>query len=199
MRILFLLTAVVFCSNSQAQFISKITSRYRSQVAIGHAGIAMPPALLNGRLQPTFRVSIIKDKAKPRYANQEFAVGYMAQRALQRAGYVSVGYGYEWKKWNRVFLRPALNASLLFVQNTNPEFEFRDGEYVHLSGSRLQFMPSFSLDVGTSFIRIKNKQGGLFLRYEFGTQLPFSNLSTILPLSQLTVGFFIKPNQTTKR
>ena len=85
-----------------------------------------------------------------------------------------------------------LNLSLMGVQQINDEFKMNsNGEYEQVSKLRFQVMPAAGVETFIPLCHAKNKQCALTLGYEFGVQLPFSVISTILPINQIHIGIAV--------
>ena len=86
------------------------------------------------------------------------------------------------------------NLSLMIVQQINDEFKLNaHGEYEQVSKMRFQLMPSFGLETGIPVTKSKRFSYFLILGYELGMQLPFSVISSVLPINQLHIGVAISP------
>lgn len=153
----------------------------------------MPPHFINGRWHPGLNLCLDKMITKRHGFKHQYALGYFAQRSLQRVAYIKGGMAYRYPVWNNLYLQPSLNLSVMDVRNSNKEFKFENGHYKELSRNRLQLMPSFGMELGSVIGHSKHTDYGVLFRYEFGVQLPFSQISAILPMNQLHVGFFLQP------
>ena len=77
----------------------------------------------------------------------------------------------------------------MLVRQINDEFTYTgNGNYERVNRSRFQINPSFGVDAVLKIGDLKKYRYGLMLGYEFGVQLPFSELSSVLPLNQLKIG-----------
>lgn len=162
-----------------------------------NTGIGMPPHFVNGRIHPGFELGLQKQLSKKSLKSSldySVSLGYFSIASLQRAMYLKPGLGYTILLSKKLFFRPSLNLSLMNVYQSNDEFEFKgNGNYDKVSSARFQVAPSLGLAAGIGLVQLSKWNIGLLLKYEFGVQLPFSQLSSILPLNQIHIGFNFKP------
>jgi hypothetical protein len=171
---------------------SNFLSTYDYRMAVQNTGIGMPPNFVNGKLHPGFLVGFQKN-IKP-HSRWDYHVdfGYFAIHSLQRTAYLKPGIGYAIPIAKTFELRPFLNLGFMGVGQINDEFKFVNGQYEKGARHRLQIAPGFGLESFFTVVKKKNREFQAMLAYEFGTQLPFSSLSSILPLNQIKVGVRIK-------
>jgi hypothetical protein len=184
---LFFLFSVGLYANKKCS-LSKVYHKYDVQFSVFNASIGMPPHFVDGRIQPGINIGLEKIKEKRNTFLHHYAIGYFAHRSLQRINYLKAGYGYRFQIIKSLYLKPALNLSAMMVRQTNREFIFKNGSYEEANRNRLQLMPSFSIDMSLPIAALKRRKINTFFRYEFGVQLPFSQLSSILPINQLHLG-----------
>jgi hypothetical protein len=166
---------------------------YVYQFSVLNGGIGMPPAIFNGRIQPGVEVgiskAISKNSKKKKLAIQVNA-GYMRQKSLQRVVFVKPAIAYNVKVTKKLSVQPSVGLSLMAAQQANKEFTFNETtqSYSKVSPIRLQTMPSVGVSPVYNIYQDKRYQYALFAKYEFGTQLPFSALSNILPVNMVNIG-----------
>lgn len=163
-----------------------------TSIVVQHAGVGMPLHGINGRFQPGFELGIEKLKSRKHFISLQYTFGYMAQRSLQRSFYLkpSLGYNYFVFK-NKLKIKPHLDFAIMLTRQTNKEFKLENGRYERVNPLRFQVMPTAGLDVGLPIKKNNHKQYSLLAGYAFGIQLPFSELSTILPINQFRIGLQI--------
>lgn len=163
--------------------------KHQSEIIVQHAGIGMPQHGINGRLQPGFELGFHRLQAKKRYAGIHYALGYMAQRSLQRSYYVKPSLFYYYTVvQHKLIVQPHLDLGVLLTRQTNKEFKFEQGVYDRVNPLRMQCLPSLGIDLHTPIYKTKKYTYNAVLGYAFGLQLPFSELSTILPINQFRIG-----------
>ncbi len=162
-----------------------------------NGAIGMPPHFINGRLHPGVDLGFQSDlfrKNKKNKIDYTLLAGYFSVRSLQSLTYLKPGIGYAIKVYKSTYIRPNLNVSAMYVRQINEEFKFvSPGKYEIVRHARFQVMPSLGVEALISISKIKARQLNLILGYEFGMQLPFSEISSILPINQLHLGFQYKP------
>jgi len=195
---LIILPSFVFAQTNQEES-TKIESRFsrilRShdvRVALQNVGIGMPPNFVNGKLHPGLLIGIQKKIRRTTQWDYHLDLGYFAIHSLQRVAYIKPGMGYTVSIAKKLELRPTINFALMGVGQINDEFKFVNGQYEKVARHRLQVAPSFGLESFTTVVKKKNIAYQAMLAYEFGVQLPFSSLSSILPLNQIKIGVRIK-------
>ncbi len=165
--------------------------------SILNTGIGMPPNIINGRLHPGIELGFQKKMTKNEKKSTldySFNLGYFSIRSLEQASYLKPGIGYSFCISKRFCIRPSLNGSLMMVRQLNDEFKFKgNGNYETVSPLRFQVAPSLGLETSINLFQLSKMDIGFRLKYEFGVQLPFSLLSSVLPLNQLHIGVNLKP------
>jgi hypothetical protein len=165
-----------------------------------NAGIGMPPKIFNGGMQPGVEVGyskpIKKNSAKKKLAVQINA-GYMRHRSLQRSLYVKPTVVLNVPITKKLSIQPSLGLSVMMTQQINKEFKFNEatGNFSKVPSFRLQTMPVVGVAPVYNVYQDKRYQYALFAKYEFGAQLPFSALSSILPVNMVQLGIRITPNK----
>lgn len=176
--------------------VPSLQFKIQYQLSFMNAGIGMPPHFFNGRLQPGFEFGAgFNTIKKPRRSKTEYnvLVGYFAHRSLQRVAYIKPGFGYSIYIYKNLRVKPMFNCSVMLAHQLNDEFRYTgNGTYEKVSPNRMQFMPAAGLEATAPLATFKNYSTGLMLKYEFGLQLPFSDLSALLPVNQIHIGFKIK-------
>lgn len=162
-----------------------------------NGGIGMPPHFINGRLHPGFDLGIQTDlfrKKKKNKVDYSLVAGYFSVRSLQSLAFLKPGLGYMINVYKSNVIRPNINLSAMYVRQINAEFKYiSPGKYEMVRHARFQLMPSLGVEALVSLRKIKAHRLHLILGYESGMQLPFSEISSILPINQLHVGFQYKP------
>ncbi len=162
-----------------------------------NGAIGMPPHFINGRLHPGVDLGIQSDlfrKNKKNKIDYTLLAGYFSVRSLQSLAFLKPGVGYAIKVYKSHYIRPHLNVSAMYVRQINAEFKYiGSGNYEMVRHARFQVMPSIGAEALVPISKSKNHQLNLILGYEFGMQLPFSEISSILPINQLHLGFQFKP------
>lgn len=186
----------IFAYAKKSNISCSILQKSDYRISIFNAGIGMPPHFINGRLHPGIELGLQKPlfkKTKKSFINYSLLIGYFTQQSLQRSFYIKPDIGYQINISNNFSLRPLLSASLMGVQQINKEYKLNDkGEYEQAPRNRCQVMPSIGLEASYSFHKSKKMQYAAFVGYQFGVQLPFSSISSILPINQLHVGIQLK-------
>lgn len=195
---LFFIPCLAFAQNETEQKSSLhnylVSSDYR--MALTTTGIGMPPNFINGGLHPGLQVGFQRALKAGSKLDYSFDLEYFAIPSLQRVAAFrpSLGFPIQLAKW--IELRPNVNLALMLTHQLNDEFRFTStGQYEAVGKNRLQVSPSIGLE---TFIQLAQKQKmnyELMLGYAFGMQLPFSALSSLLPLNQLKVGVRLKRNK----
>lgn len=165
-----------------------IKQHYDVEISLLHAGIGMPNHLINGRIQPGLNLGIIRKQPNKKHVQHHVLFGIFRQQALQTALFVKPGIGYRIHIFKNFQLRPQINLALMGVRNSNKEFKWENGQYEAVNRNRFQVMPSLGLEAIYHGFKIQKYPIGIVLRYEFGMQLPFSNLSAVLPINQIAIG-----------
>lgn len=194
----FLLSCLHLISFAKEKKQSKISSYIHQttlRASLLNAGIGMPTHFVNGRLHPGIQLGIqksISKQAKKSYIDYSFHLGYFAQQSLQRALYLKPGIGYNIHLYKRIMLRPVFSLPLMAVQQINDEFKLNNqGEYEQVNKMRFQLMPSLGMETSIPVAHSKQCQYNITLGYDFGLQLPFSVISSVLPINQLHIGVSI--------
>lgn len=185
--------------NRDVQASSKFESFLKSsayQISSTNTAIGMPPNFVNGRLHPGFSLGLqrsFSEITKKNYWDYSAHLGYFAIPSLQRALFLKPGIGYTLPIHKKIGLRPNVNSSFMLVSQINNEFQYvGSGQYEQVNKNRIQIMPSFGLEAFVLINRTKHFKYDALFGYEFGVQLPFSELSSILPLNQLKMGLRFK-------
>lgn len=165
------------------------------RLAVLNAGIGMPPHFLNGRLQPGVQLGLqhpFRQRHKKCFGDYTLWAGYFAQRSLQRSSFIKPGLGYSVPVYKHIMLRPAFHLALMSVRATNDEFKRNDqGIYEQVSRCRFQIMPGFGAETSMPLAHRNKFQYAFTFGYELGFQLPFSQISSVLPMNIFHAGIKI--------
>jgi hypothetical protein len=190
--LLFFRPASLFSKDNQASGVLRYLQHADVRFDILNAGIGMPPHFINGRLHPGFQLGLqhpFRQKHRKSYGEYFLGAGYFAQRSLQRAFFLKPGIGYTVPIYKGITIRPVCHLSLMTVKQINDEFKLNDhGVYEQVSKYRFQMMPSFGLETAVPVAHGKHRCCAITLGYDFGLQLPFSALSSLLPMNVLHAG-----------
>ena len=160
--------------------------------------IGMPSHAFNGRIHPGFEIGFtrrLSKSSKKNYLDYQDNIGYFSQRYLQQNLYFKPSLGYAIKTFKSLYLRPCIQSALILNRQKNQEFKYvGNGQYEKVSPYRFQFMPTFGLSAW--FKAFEQKKYSLYptFAYEFGMQLPFSGISSLLPINQFKAGIRLKHN-----
>lgn len=161
------------------------------------SGIGIPPNFVNGRLYPGFDIGLLRYKEKQiKKINFDYALslGFYSIRYLQSVSYLKPSFGLTLGSYSKYYFRSSFNVAGMLVQQLNDEFKYTvNGIYEKIPKSRMQLAPSLGIEGGLPILKSSKKDIGLKLKYEFGFQLPFSLLSSVLPLNQFHIGINVKP------
>jgi hypothetical protein len=175
----------------------KWNSQNQYGIHLLNVGIGMPHHPVNGRIQPGLYLSLnhpIKLTKLSKY-DYELGFGYFAQQALQRASFISLGLGRKIELSRKLHFRPAISHDLMLVRNSNDEFRFiSGGKYQKVSPYRFQQRTSIGMSLGCRLAQLKKYNISTQIGYQFGVQYPFSNLSGILPLNQISFALLLNLN-----
>jgi hypothetical protein len=154
--------------------------------------IGMPNHIVNGRLHPGLELGIassLRKTSRRNYLDYQFHLGYFSQRFLQQNLYLKPSLGYAFKVYKSIHIRPSLHGAFMLNRQKNDEFKYTgNGQYEKVSPYRFQFMPGLGLSLWGKAYSAKRWTLYPTLGYEFGMQLPFSSISSLLPLNQLKIG-----------
>lgn len=197
------LSGLLSTSLSAIGLKDRLLHRSRYQVSLTNSAIGTPPHFMNGRLHPGFEAGLLTPLGKGHRKNTADAhllFSYFSQASLQRSIGLKPGIGYRIRLYKELGLRPKLSLNLMAVQQLNEEFKFSgNGQYEKVNPWRLQFMPSLGLEAYHPLFTMKQRVVALTLGYEFGMQLPFSVISSLLPMSQLQIGLQTQLRSTTAK
>lgn len=180
----------------RATMFKKISENAGLKLLVFNQAIGMPPSFVNGRLHPGVELGIqapFIHKNKNSFLDYSLSLGYFSQQQLQRVVFIKVGSGYRFQLVKGFSLRPSLNLSAFYVSQLNDEFIYQgNGVYEKYKGKKIQAKPGIGVDLLSPTLKFKSVNFNLIGGYEFGLQLPFSLLSSTLPLNQLHVGILVK-------
>ena len=188
----FLASSQLFAQSVKKQScLASYLNQSSCQVSFVSSSIGMPPHILNGRFQPGFEFGLNHPirKGKTNSIQYSLLAGYFAQQSLQRAAYIKLGLSKNVRIYKSFKIKMGIQNSFMLVRQTNDEFTYiGNGNYQTNSRSRLQLMPSVRISPQCKLYTYKKYFVHGFLAYEFGMQLPFSNLSSLLPIQQVHIG-----------
>ena len=188
-RLLLLLLSLPLCL--QAAPRKGLFRPARLHLNLMNAGIGTPPRFINGRMHPGLEVGVSKPFARSEKKNRpevRLLLGYMAQPSLQRAAYLQPGLGYRFRLYRRLDLIPHLDVALMGVRQTNDGFRYQgNGQYRAEGRWGLQVLPALGLELSLRTGK-KPESPAICGGYRFGMQLPFSTISSLLPINRLHLG-----------
>jgi hypothetical protein len=208
MRCIFFLLLIIISLNSFAFYkridkVEKITIQHSFFLnklffaSLTTTGIGIPPNFVNGRLHPGFDIGFLRyNENQIKKINFDYALslGFYSIRYLQHVSYFKPSLGLALGSYSKYYFRSSFNVAVMLVQQLNDEFKYiGNGLYEKVPKSRMQLAPSLGLEGGLPILKSLKKDIGLKLKYEFGFQLPFSLLSSVLPLNQFHIGINVKP------
>jgi hypothetical protein len=162
--------------------------------SINNNAVSMPNVPINGSIHPGFTLGYAQAFKPFPWLKYGVDVGYFFQKGLQSGLSVSPTFSANSKIYKRLYLKYLITSGALLVKNYNPEFvKNTDGSYKKTSALHFQYIGGVGLEPQYNFYRSKKYEWFLGVRYQFNAQLPFSAISSLLPITQIQVTLTLKP------
>jgi hypothetical protein len=181
--------------SKQSKSITKVLqNKAVKSFSLFNSGITMPTKPINGRLhggvELGYKAALLK-KNKHLLIGTDF--GFFYQKGMQSAFYIKPAVSYNFNATNKLSFEPKLGAGLLVSSKYNKEFKLNtDGTYSQVNRLVPQFVGSFGVQSNYEVFKNKNLKCNVFVKYEFAAQLPFSSISSLLPLTLMHLGFSVQ-------